>query len=63
MYQKNITTAALALLDKEAPPQKVGQWKKDGRVRPCITRARVRQLHRLFRYQLAAMNGKLRRAF
>ena len=63
MYEKNITAAMLALLDKEAPPQKVEQWKKDGRVRPCITPAKVRQLRRIFRYQLAARDGKLRWAF
>ena len=63
MYAKNITAAMLALLDKEAPPQKVEQWKKDGRVRPCITQAKIRQLRRLFRYQLAAIDGKMRGGF
>ena len=63
MYAKNITAAMLALLDKEAPPQKVEQWKKDGRVRPCITQAKIRQLRRLFRYQLAAIDGKMRGNF
>ena len=63
MYQKNITTAMLALLDKEAPPQKVAQWKREKHQRPCITPAKFRQLRRLFRYQLAAKDGRMRGTF
>ena len=62
MYAKNITAAMLALLNKEASPQKAKQLKK-GRTRPCITPAKIRQLRRLFRYQLAAIDGKMRGDF
>ena len=61
MYSKNITTAMLALLNKEASPQKAKQLK--GQTRPCITKAKIRQLRRLFRYQLAALDGKMRGKF
>ena len=61
MYAKNITVAMLALLNKEASPQKAKQLK--GRTRPCITPAKIRQLRRLFRYQLAAIDGKMRGDF
>ena len=61
MYAKNITTAMLALLNKEASPQKAKQLK--GCTRPCITPAKIRQLRRLFRYQLAAIDGKMRGNF
>ena len=60
MYAENIAIAAQALLDKEAPAQKVIQWKRDGRPTPCATPAKIRQLYRLFRYQLAATSGKMR---
>ena len=60
MYAKNIAKAAMALLDKEAPVQKVQQWKRDGRKTPCATNAKIRQLRRLFVYQLAATSGKMR---
>ena len=60
MYAENITQAAQALLDKEAPAQKVKQWKQDGRKTPCATPAKIRQLRRLFQYQLAATSGKMR---
>ena len=63
MYAKNITTAMIALLNKEAPPQKVKQSKLDKIFRPCITQAKIRQLRRLFRYQLAAIDGKMRGDF
>lgn len=59
MYRKNITVAMLALLNKEASPQKVEQSKQDKIFRPCITQAKIRQLRRLFRYQLAAIDGKM----
>ena len=59
MYAKNIAKAAMALLDKEAPAQKVTQLKRDGRKTPCATPAKIRQLRRLFRYQLAASSGKM----
>ena len=61
MYAKNIATAAQAFLDKEASPQKAKQLK--GCTRPCITPAKIRQLRRLFRYQLAAIDGKMRGKF
>ena len=60
MYAKNIAKAAQAFLDKEAPVQKVKQWKRDGRKTPCATPAKLRQLRRLFTYQLAATSGKMR---
>ena len=60
MYAKNIATAAQSFLAKEAPTQKVDQWKRDRRGRKCATSAKVRQLKRLFRYQLAATNGQLK---
>ena len=60
MYAKNIATAAQALADKGAPEQKVMQWKRDGRKTPCATPAKIRQLRRLFTYQLAATSGKMR---
>lgn len=63
MYARHIATATQAFLDKEASPQKVKQWKQDGQIRPCATQAKIRQLRRLFRYQLAAIDGKLWRAF
>ena len=63
MYAQNITAATLAFLDKEAPPQKVAQWKREKRQRPCITPAKFRQLSRLYRYQLAAIDGKMRGKF
>lgn len=59
MYEKNIAQAAQAFLDKEASPQKVKQWKRDGQIRPCATPAKLRQLRRLFKYQLAASSGKM----
>ena len=59
MYAENIAKAAQALLDKEAPAQKVKQWKRDGRKTPCATPAKLRQLRRLFKYQLAAASGKM----
>ena len=58
MYQKNIATATQALLDKVASPQKVSQWKRDRKIRPYITPAKINQLRRLFRYQLIATTGK-----
>ena len=60
MYEKNIATAAQAFLDKEAPAQKVKQWKLSGRKAFCATPAKIRQLRRLFGYQLAATSGKMR---
>ena len=63
MYEKNIATAAQAFLDKIAPPQKVAQWKKDKRIRPCVTPANVRHLRRLFKYQLAVSSGKMKNWF
>ena len=63
MYRKNITAAMLALLDKVASPQKVEQSKLDTRIKPSITQAKIRQLRRLFRYQLAALDGKMRGDF
>ena len=60
MYAKNIAMAAQSFLDKEAPTQKVDQWKRDRRGRKCATHAKIRQLKRLFRYQLAATNGQLK---
>ena len=60
MYEKNIAKAAQAFLDKEAPAQKMKQWKRDGRKTLHITPAKTRQLHRLFKYQLAAGSGKMR---
>ena len=63
MYRKNITAAMLALLNKEASPQKVKQSKRDKLFRPSITKAKIHQLRRLFRYQLAAIDGKIKRAF
>ena len=61
MYAQNITHAMLAFLNKEASPQKAKQLQ--GRTRPCITQAKIRQLRRLFRYQLAAIDGKMRGGF
>lgn len=63
MYEKNIAKAAQAFLDKEAPAQKVMQWKRDGRKTPCVTPAKIRQLRRLFKYQLASTSGKMGRWF
>lgn len=63
MYDKNITSALLAFLDKEAPSQKVAQWRLDRRSRPCITKVKFRQLRRLYRYQIAAINGKMGGSF
>lgn len=59
MYRKNITAATLALLDKVVSPQKIEQSKQDKIFRSCITQANIRQLRRLFRYQLAAIDGKM----
>ena len=59
MYAKNIAKAAQAFLDKEASAQKVQQWKRDRRKTPCATPAKIRQLRRLFKYQLAAASGKM----
>lgn len=47
MYAKNIATAAQALLNKEAPAQKMEQWKRDWRKTPRVTPAKIRQLRRL----------------
>lgn len=63
MYAQNITAAMLALLNKEASPQKAKQLQGRTRNRPCITPAKIRQLRRLFRYQLAAIDGKMRGTF
>ena len=63
MYARHIATAVQAFLDKEANPQKVKQWKRDGQIRPCATQAKIRQLRRLLRYQLAAIDGKMRGEF
>ena len=63
MYAKNIATAAQALVDKGAPEQKVMQWKRDGRKAFCVTPAKIRQLRRLCKYQIAATSGKIGRWF
>ena len=63
MYEKNIATAAQSFLAKETPAQKLKQWKRDGRKTLHITPAKIRQLHRLFKYQLAAGSGKMGRWF
>lgn len=58
MYAQNIATAANAFLVKTAPDQKVKQWERDGR-KTRATTAKIRQLRRLFTYQLAASSGKM----
>ena len=59
MYAKNIAIAVDALIDKESPRQKVDQWRRDGRRRFRITAAKINQLRRHARYQLAASSGKM----
>ena len=58
MYAKNIAAAAQAFLKKEASDQKVKQWERDGK--KCAAPAKVRQLRRLFKYQLASTSGKMK---
>ena len=50
MYEKNIATAAQSFLNR---------WTFKQGKKPCATPAKIRQLHRLFKYQLAAGSGKM----